>query len=134
MNIEEICDEQGNRLALLVSQLSSLPAGHTFPTSPEDQMQLGLFHHPSGHEIKRHYHPEFKRSLDFTTEVLVILSGLVRVDLYNSEQELVTSRELADGSVAVLISGGHGFEILKESIIVEVKQGPYAGQNDKILF
>jgi len=70
----------------------------------------------------------------FTKEVLFIKSGKVRVDFYNDEQLYLQSRVLEQGDVILLSFGGHGFEMLEESEIIEVKQGPYAGETDKTRF
>ena len=36
-----------------------------------------------------------------------------------------------EGDVILLVSGVHGFEVLEELEMIEVKQGPYAGEGDK---
>lgn len=134
MRLEEIKDQNGTLLATLISSLDELGPGHTFPTKVDDELQLGLFNHPKDHEIRRHFHPTFERNLRFTSEILIIISGLVRVDIYDDAQVLITNRELGPNSVVILQRGGHGFSILQHAIIVEVKQGPYAGNADKVLF
>jgi hypothetical protein len=134
MQLEEVTDGEGLVLAVFISSLEELPDTHTFPTDHLEELQLGLFKHRQGHEIKKHYHPSLDRSLKFTTEVLIILSGIVSVDIYDNSNELVATRESGPNSIILLRRGGHGFSILKEAIIIEVKQGPYAGINDKILF
>jgi hypothetical protein len=134
MRVEEVSDQNGVVLATVITSVGELPPGHTFPTDHGDELQLGLFNHSKGHEIKRHYHPAFGRNLKFTNEVLIILSGLVQVDIYDDLQELVSTRQLGSNSVVILRRGGHGFSIIEHAIIVEVKQGPYAGAEDKVLF
>ena len=134
MQLEDIKDENGNSIAIIISEVSNLQPGHTFPTQPSDELQVGLFNHKQGHEISRHYHPPFARELNFTTEVLLILSGSVQVDIYNDSLKLVKSVQVGGNSVIILKRGGHGFSILQDAIIVEVKQGPYAGDKDKIVF
>jgi len=134
MQLEEVKDRNGAVLATLITFLENLSPGHTFPTEHHDELQLGLFNHSKGHEIKRHYHPPFERNIKFTNEVLVILSGLVQVDIYDDLQELISTRRLGANSVVILRHGGHGFSIIEHAIIVEVKQGPYASSDDKVLF
>jgi hypothetical protein len=134
MRLEEVNDRNGTVLATLITSLEDLPAGHTFPTDQNDELQLGLFNHFKGHEIQRHYHPPYERNLKFTNEVLVILSGLVQVDIYDDLQKLISTRTLGANSVVILRQGGHGFKIIENATIVEVKQGPYAGAEDKVLF
>ena len=34
----------------------------------------------------------------------------------------------------MLVSGGHGFKVLEEVEMIEVKQGPYYGEQDKVRF
>ena len=134
MRVEVVNDRSGAVLAILITSLEELPPGHTFPTNQDDELQLGLFNHAKGHEIQRHYHPAFDRNLKFTNEVLIILSGLVQVDIYDDSHELISTRELGTNSVVILRRGGHGFSIIQHATIVEVKQGPYAGSEDKVLF
>lgn len=61
-------------------------------------------------------------------------SGRVRVDFYSEEQQYLESAVLEAGDVILLAFGGHGFEMLEETEIIEVKQGPYAGDRDKTRF
>jgi mannose-6-phosphate isomerase-like protein (cupin superfamily) len=69
-----------------------------------------------------------------TQEVLFIKSGKVRVDFYSNEQVYLESRILNQGDVILLSDGGHGFKMLEPSEIIEVKQGPYCGEQDKVRF
>ncbi|WP_435145593.1 hypothetical protein [Halobaculum sp. P14] len=87
---------------------------------------------PSGHEIEPHYHKDVVREVERTQEVLVIREGKVRVDIYDDDEREIESLTLEDGDVILLAAGGHGFEMLEETEMVEVKQGPYAGEDDKV--
>ena len=91
-------------------------------------------HHKAGHSIIPHYHNMVPRTVHYTQEVLVIRKGKVRVDFYNMEQECVEHTILMEGDVLLLCAGGHGFEILEETEMIEIKQGPYVGENDKTRF
>ena len=86
---------------------------------------------PSGYEIQPHVHNAVQREVQFTKEVLFIKSGKVRVDFYDDEKNYLESRVLVSGDVILLAFGGHGFEMIDDSEIIEVKQGPYAGEADK---
>ena len=66
--------------------------------------------------------------------MLFIKSGRVRVDFYDNEQHYLQSRVLEQGDVILLADGGHGFKMLEQSEIIEVKQGPYNGERDKVRF
>jgi mannose-6-phosphate isomerase-like protein (cupin superfamily) len=74
------------------------------------------------------------REVTITQEVLLIKSGKVRVDFYDDDKNYLESTIVAKGDVILLAGGGHGFEMLEESEIIEVKQGPYAGEKDKVRF
>ena len=89
---------------------------------------------PQGYVIQPHVHNSVPRQVQFTKEVLFIKSGRVRVDFYDDEKSYLESRILNTGDVILLAFGGHGFEMLEASEIIEVKQGPYAGEADKTRF
>ena len=84
--------------------------------------------------IPPHVHNPVLREVQYTKEVLLIKSGRVRVDFYSDSQTYLESRMLEAGDVILLAFGGHGFEMLEASEIIEVKQGPYAGEADKQRF
>jgi mannose-6-phosphate isomerase-like protein (cupin superfamily) len=108
--------------------------GIQFFTPYHFSQQLASMSYPAGRTIPAHTHHSVRREVFFTQEALFIRSGKLRVDFYTQQQEYRKSRVLDPGDVILLIAGGHGFEILENSNIVEVKQGPYAGEGDKTLF
>jgi mannose-6-phosphate isomerase-like protein (cupin superfamily) len=89
---------------------------------------------PEGYEIAPHVHNLVERKGDLTQEVLFVKSGKVRVDFYNDDQEYLESRVLEQGDVILLAHGGHGFKMIEPSEMIEVKQGPYCGERDKVRF
>jgi hypothetical protein len=108
--------------------------GIHFFTPGEFSQQLGYMKRPKGYIIEPHIHKHLERKVLYTQEVLLVRSGVVRVDFYDKLQNYLESRILHKGDVILLASGGHGFEILQEAEIIEVKQGPYSSENDKIRF
>lgn len=108
--------------------------GIQFFTPNDFSQQLGYMNRPQGYIIPPHVHNPVLREVQFTKEVLIIKSGKVRVDFYDDAQNYLESRILNQGDILLLASGGHGFEMLEASEIVEVKQGPYAGEGDKTRF
>ena len=97
-------------------------------------MQLGSMHHPAGKIITPHLHNPVSREVLYTNEVIFIRKGKLRVDFYDGSQVYLESRILEAGDVILLVEGGHGFEVLEEVEMFEIKQGPYAGQRDKTRF
>lgn len=124
---------QNKELALIVRRSFSAP-GIEFFTPGSYSQQLGYMNRPAGHVIAPHVHQPVLRQVHYTKEVLFIRSGKLRVDFYSEAQEFLESRTLASGDVILLAEGGHGFEMLEPTEMFEVKQGPYAGDDDKIRF
>ncbi|ARV61254.1 hypothetical protein BZZ01_23920 [Nostocales cyanobacterium HT-58-2] len=120
-------------LALIVSQKFDKPGIHFF-TPNELSQQLAYMHHPVGKVIQPHVHNFVLREVQYTQEVLFIKKGKLRVDFYNEQQEYLESHILEAGDVILLVTGGHGFEVLEEVEMIEVKQGPYIGEQDKTRF
>jgi hypothetical protein len=126
--------EAGNVLLALVIRTNYSCDGIRFFTNDNDSQQLGYMNRPEGYEIKPHRHNLVPREVHLTQEVLFIKSGKVRVDFYSNDQEYLESRILYPGDVILLSDGGHGFKMLEPSEIIEVKQGPYCGEQDKVRF
>lgn len=108
--------------------------GIEFFTPDDFSQQLAYMHREKAHVIAPHVHNVVERDVQLTQEVLVIKSGKVRVDYYDNDRNYLESRVLLEGDIVLLASGGHGFEMLDDSEIIEIKQGPYAGEMDKVRF
>jgi mannose-6-phosphate isomerase-like protein (cupin superfamily) len=126
--------EHGSKELALIVRRSFRAEGIEFFTPGSYSQQLGYMNRPAGHVIEPHVHRPVTREVQFTKEVLFIRSGRVRVDFYSEQQEYLRSSILETGDVILLAFGGHGFEMLEPTEIIEVKQGPYAGDQDKIRF
>ena len=130
--IENI-EHSGQLLAVIVSGRYHAP-GVNFFTPPELSQQLAYMHHPAGTVITPHVHNPVSRRVQYTQEVLLIKSGKLRVDFYDNQHDYIESRVIEGGDVILLIQGGHGFEVLEEVVMFEVKQGPFVGPQDKTCF
>lgn len=108
--------------------------GVEFFTPSTYSQQVGYMNRPAGYVIAPHVHNPVPREVQYTEEVLFIKSGKLRADFYSDNQEYLESTILEAGDVILLTYGGHGFEMLEPTEIVEVKQGPYAGDQDKTRF
>ena len=120
-------------LAVILRRTFRQPGIHFF-TPGEYSQQIGYMNRPSGYVIPPHVHLPKLRQVEYTKEVLFIKSGRVRVDFYGDDEAYVQSEILETGDVILLARGGHGFEMLEPTEIIEVKQGPYAGDEDKRRF
>lgn len=106
----------------------------TFFTPPNFSQQVASMTHPKGKKIDPHVHNFINRHVFYTQEVLFVRRGRVKVTLYSSDREFIDDRILESGDVILLCGGGHAFEMLEETSIIEVKQGPYLGDEDKTRF
>ena len=108
--------------------------GIKFFTPDNFSQQLGYMKHKKGHKIVPHLHNKVSREVSYTFEVLFIKSGKVKVNFYDGNKAYINSNILNQGDVILLAYGGHGFEIMEDSEMIEVKQGPYLGEDDKTRF
>jgi len=132
MGIEQIA-VAGEILAIIVrGNFSDL--GVHFLTPNGFSQQLGYIQHPAGKLIQPHIHKPVERAVNFTQEVLFVRRGKIRIDFYSNHQEYIESRILEAGDIVLLASAGHGFEVLEEVELFEVKQGPYVESEDKVRF
>jgi len=124
---------QNSELAVILRN-SFKTEGIEFFTPSDFSQQLGYMNRPVGYVIPPHIHNAVVRKVQYTKEVLFIKSGKVRADFYDDDQNYLESHILYQGDVILLAFGGHGFEMLEPSEMIEVKQGPYAGDEDKTRF
>lgn len=123
-----------DRLLAIVIKNNYHCEGVDFLTPSEYSQQLAYMHHPTGKVIDAHIHNLVHRNVAFTQEVLFIKRGKLRVDFYDDYKDYLESRTLEAGDAILLTSGGHGFKVLEEVEMIEVKQGPYSGDMDKTRF
>lgn len=124
----------GDDLYAIIIRANYNKPGIQFFTPDDFSQQLGYMNHPKGHLILPHIHNEVARNVYLTQEVLIIKKGKVRVDFYDDNRNYIFSEILLSGDIILLSKGGHGFEILEETEMIEVKQGPYCGDQDKTKF
>ncbi len=120
--------------ALIVRGQFRKKSGVNFFTSKEATQQFGFMKHKKNHIIKPHKHNKRLTRILRTTEVILLLKGTLRVDFYNDKCRYLFSKKINERDVIMLIHGGHGFKVLKNAEMIEVKQGPYSLASDKIKF
>jgi hypothetical protein len=123
--------EEGIEYAIIIRN-NYHSEGLSFFTKNEASMQLGYMKRPRGEVIQAHQHPVHKREVYDTQEVLIIKSGILKVDIFNNNNKLVSSKELVSGDIILLSKGYHSFEMIETVEMIEVKQGPYIIGKDKI--
>jgi hypothetical protein len=123
-----------NKLVAIIICSDYSKEGIEFFTPDDFSQQLAYMNRPAGYKIAPHVHKKVQREVFYTQEVLFIKKGKVKIDFYDNDKNRIDTRILETGDVIMLASGGHGFEMLEPTEMIEVKQGPYAGENDKTRF
>ena len=131
--IHRILSKSGSLLAYIIRADFS-PDITSFVTPPEHNFQVGFVVYPKDGAIQSHYHRKIDRKISNTSEVLVVRKGHCEIDIYDDEQILVETLEMTTGDVMVMVSGGHGFRIVEDTVLLEIKQGPYIGIDEKKRF
>ena len=121
-------------LALIVRGKYRNKKGITFFTPNDATQQFGYMKHKKKYIIKPHLHKRRLTKISYTSEVILILKGVLRVDFYNLKRKYLFSKILKKNDIIMLVHGGHGFKILKDVEMLEIKQGPYSLIKDKIKF
>jgi mannose-6-phosphate isomerase-like protein (cupin superfamily) len=132
-NVELISSDKGQALCYVIRGNTS-PEKTTFITPPDAKQQVGFIVYPKGGEIARHIHMPLERRIIGMAEVLVVRSGHCQIEIYDEQEKLVTVRDLYQNDVVLMVGGGHGFHIMEDTVLLEIKQGPYLGTQDKKLF
>lgn len=130
--IEHVIINEKERAIIVKAEYET--EGVSFLTPDEYSQQIAIMHHPTGKMIDAHAHTICDRMINDTQEVLVIRDGILRVDFYDADDCYQESRILQKGDVILLVEGSHGFKVLQEVDMIEIKQGPYLGENDKRRF
>lgn len=134
-SVETVQDPETNTTICHIIKANYRPDKTEFYTPDDYSQQLGIIKYAKDGYIKPHFHNKVSREVQYTQEVLVIRKGKVKVNLYDKSLNYICSKVLDQGDTILLASGGHGFEMLEDSEMLEVKQGPYSGvSNDKTHF
>lgn len=131
--LEVIASASGQPLVYVIRP-DTLPQKTTFLTPSDFKQQVGFVVYPANGEVQRHVHLPLERHLTGTSEVVIVKKGRCLMDVYTDDRELVTTRELRVGDIMLLVAGGHGFRMLEDTVLLEVKQGPYTGIDEKVRF
>lgn len=111
-----------------------MPDQTTFVTPDSYYQQAGFVVYSKGKTIQRHTHLPLQRHLTGTPETLIVRKGKAEVDLYALDRSILGTWVLEEGDIILLVAGGHGFRLLDDTVLLEIKQGPYTGLKEKETF
>jgi len=133
MDIEEIRDSGGEVLAVIV-RAELMPESTRFITPDTYSLQMGMIVYGKDRSITPHMHLPVVRQVEGTNEVVQVRRGGCLVDIFDRDRNLVCQHALRQGDLILLRCGGHGFRMLEDTVLFEVKQGPYVDGKDKERF
>jgi len=131
-NLEFYGDRSAPSAIVIRSNFSS--EGIQFFSPNDYSQQLGYMRRPKGYVVDPHIHNQVSRTITQTQEVLVIKSGKCEVNLYNEVHARINRIQLSEGDIILLAHGGHDVRVIEDCEIIEIKQGPYSGDQDKVRF
>ncbi len=121
-------------LAIIIKGNYLKKRGVNFFTNPKLNQQVAYMNHPKNHLIQPHTHKNSLRKIKGTTEVLIILDGILKINFFDNKKKYIFSKIAQKNDIIILLTGGHGFEVKKNCKMIEVKQGPYSKSEDKFKF
>lgn len=121
-------------LAIIIKGNYLKKKGINFFTDTKLSQQVAFMNHPKNHLIQPHVHKNRLRKIKGSTEVLIILDGVLKINFFNNKKKFIFSKTIKKNDIVILLKGGHGFEVKKNCKMIEVKQGPYSEAEDKLKF
>lgn len=122
------------RVYAIIIPVSYENQGIEFHSKPTDSLQIGSMMWDANHHIQGHKHLSHPRSVEFSNEAIFITKGKVKINFLGELGEILMSRILRAGDVVLLLDGGHSFDIIEDARMIEIKQGPYVGESDKLRY
>ena len=129
----EVYSNRKELLAIII-EANDIEKEKNFVTENKQEMQIASFNLKKGTEILNHYHPEQERKITSTSEVITVIKGSLKVNIFDNDLNLVHSQMINSGETVALFSGGHGIEVMEDTKFIESKQGPYLEDIDKVRF
>ena len=124
--------DKNNPLAIVIPNSFNFESESVkFLTNWNSSQQIGVIHRTSGEKIRPHKHNSIQRIISETQEVLIIRSGKCKISIFDEEDLFITEILVSAGDIIFLAMGGHGIEVIEDVSIIEIKQGPYLGKDDK---
>ena len=120
--------------ALIIKETYQKKKGISFFTENNANQQIGFMSHPKNYFIKPHKHQERETKIFITSEVIILQKGKLRVDFYDTRKKYLFSVVIKKNQIIMLVHGGHGFKVLEPVKMLEIKQGPYVSDKDKVKF
>jgi hypothetical protein len=95
-----------------------------------EPLQVSRMNYKRGSEFKIHKHILNPRTIKYTQEAFVVISGKVEVGIYDDDCNMVGRLEAWAGEAILVYRGGHGVKILEDALLYEIKAGQYTAVSE----
>lgn len=129
----EIVEYNGTKYAEIIWATEKVEKT-TFFSPADSSFQFGLLAHNAGFVEPPHFHKPVERTISDLQQMFVVQRGVVVVDLYSDEGNLLREIQMHAGDAIVLIHGVHAIRVLEDMQCISVKQGPYLGEAEDKVF
>ncbi len=123
--------KQGEVTIAMIVKSGYMPDRTEFLTPHTFTQQVGFITYPKGGETEPHVHKQQERIITDTSECLLVRKGRVEISFFGAGKEPLAIRDLLEGDVVLLVTGGHGLRYCEDTVLLEIKQGPYLGPEEK---
>lgn len=131
MSIMKTIKYKNKKIASIITYLRTEKNSINFFTNQKDEFQLATMSREKNYKIKAHHHPKRLKKIYMTSEVLILLKGKIKITFYDDKKKILTPKIIKKGQMIIFFSGGHEFDFLERSSLIEIKQGPYLKNKDK---
>jgi hypothetical protein len=132
VSVEEIRDLQGNLLCVHSKHLIGDKVTD-FWNLDNSALELGLMHRGPSNPVDLHRHSMRLSPRSFRThEVLIQLDGKMVISIFTDEGRFVREIESFGKSITLFIQGAHKIDFPVLTNIIEIKNGPFQGEKDKV--
>jgi hypothetical protein len=113
----------------IINRKRDIVDGRCDLVEPDQFIQCAALKLPHETTFKPHRHiMQSRHELYIPQESWVVISGLVKVILYDLDNTILHTDILEPGDCSITLQGGHNYELLADSVVYEFKTGPYQGQ------
>jgi hypothetical protein len=117
-------------LLAIIDNIENMKPDLYFYTDPIEPIQVATFQYQTGKELRAHRHISRPGQNPIRTqEIMIIFSGLVLINIYDEEDKFIESHYLHPGEFFLQFQGGCGYQVIKDTRMMEIKTGPFYGDD-----
>ena len=117
------------KLLHIVVRLQDIKEGREDLIEANNFIQCSALKLKKGKTFQAHKHIwKYREEYAIAQESWIVISGKVKCIFYDIDNTLLEEPVLEAGDTSFTLEGGHNYELLEDSVIMEYKTGKYLGQ------